>query len=107
MRNSSKNMLTEMSICLRDLTDLNAEEKSEIRIFLDSIIIPRIRGGICHKEENRFSDFLQVFICFIQNGQALHGTFKELVKVVTPKIIEGLQDLQIHLRTRAMNKYVI
>lgn len=104
MRNSSKNLLVSISEALRDMTDLSAEEKAEIRVFLDSVIIPRIRGGICHKEENRFSDFLQVFISFIKNGQDLHGTFKELDKVITPQIIEGLQDLQIHLRTRAMNK---
>lgn len=68
------------------------------------MIIPRLRGGIHHKDDGRFADFLQVYIAFIQNAKELHGTFKELDKVLNAEIIDALYDIQIHLRTRAMNK---
>jgi hypothetical protein len=103
MRNSAKNLLVAMSEVLKDKEIPDCDKKS-LHDFLDSVILARLRGGISHKDNNRFNDFLHVYLAFIKNGVELHGTFKELDKVLNVEIVEGLQDLQVHLKTRAMNK---
>lgn len=99
MKNAAKNFLIVMSEALK-----SKDEREEVNRFLDHMILPRLRGGIHHKDDGRFADFLQVYMAYILNAKELHGTFKELNKVLTPDIVEGLYDIQIHLRTRAMNK---
>jgi len=103
MRNSAKSLLIVVSEVLGK-PSLRDSDTKPIREFLDSVILPRLRGGVSHKDHNRFSDFLQVYTSFISNCGDIHGTFKELGKVINSEITDGLQDLQIHLRTRAMNK---
>jgi len=103
MKNAAKSSLTSMASEISHHYS-KEENKEGIRRLVESVMLPRLKGGIQHKEEGRFFDFLHVLIAFGQKSASVHGTFKEVDKLLTPEIVEGLQDLQVHLRTRAMNK---
>lgn len=95
-----------MASCLKE--KIKAEDsitKGEVHKLLDSVILPKLRNRIQEKDDKRHEDILRVLLAFIVSCNELHGTLKALAKLLTDDIIDGLCDIQVHLRTRAMNRY--
>lgn len=78
--------------------------RDRVHKFLDSVVLPKLRNRVQEKDDKRCEDVLQVLFAFITSCTELHGTFKELIKLISSEIIDGLCHIQVHLRTRAMNK---
>ncbi|ODM88633.1 Small subunit processome component 20 [Orchesella cincta] len=104
MRNGAQNLLLLMSSTLHSKLADDPNIKADVHRLLDSVILPKLRRGVQQKEDKRYEDLLRVLHAFISSCHNLHGTFKELSKVLSEDIIEGFCDIQVHLRTRAMNK---
>lgn len=84
----------------------NSDRKTDVHKLLDSVVLPKLRGGVHEKDDKRFEDLLRILYAFVDSCRDLHGTFKNLAKVLSTDIIEGLCDIQVHLRTRSMNRYL-
>lgn len=104
LRNSAKNFLQAIAARLPEKANKNEEVIPVIHKFLDTIVLPKLRICIHEKDDKRFEDILCILFAFVNSSSDLHGTFNELQKIISLDIVEGLCNIQVHLRTRAMNR---
>lgn len=94
-----------MAACLSSKVELdNPSTKRSVHILLDTVILPKLRNRMYEKDDKRYEDLLAVLLAFITSCAEQHGTLKELGKLLSKEIVDGLGDIQVHLRTRAMNR---
>ena len=80
----------------------------KVHEFLETSVIPRLKGGVRSKSDAVFDNYLAACSVFAMHCHKFHGTLKGLHAIFQPSddqdILLELQDIQVSLKARAANK---